>query len=145
MTKNGLFLYGITYHISQYASSLVRQKLNYQLYPEAMAKSESPVRVINWGPKETIEGHGVNIQPDGSSAMWIIGDNLGIIGEAFVYFGTKGARSSGYVLREGITTRIPQEVIRTPGKYAILSLKKGAADRGWFVCRAFRAITNSLY
>jgi hypothetical protein len=78
------------------------------------------VHVDDWGTKETVVGQGVNIQPDGRSAMWIRVSNVSQIGDVYVEFGDLRGPGRATVTKNLVTTGIPYEVIQKPGKYKVV-------------------------
>jgi FkbM family methyltransferase len=77
-------------------------------------------QVRDWGKKETFVGKGVNIQPDGTSAMWIKTVNVSPFRDAYVYFGDHRATGRATIQGELITTTIPNEVIENVGEYEVV-------------------------
>lgn len=82
------------------------------------ARRKSCVFVKDWGVRATYAGIGVNVQPDGSSAIWIQLEDFIPSGDVFVEFNGLGrgiATFSGGLLTAGI----PSSVISTAGKYGV--------------------------
>ena len=79
---------------------------------------ESVVKIGDWGPKETVEGKGVNIQPDGISAIWISASGISRDPGTRVTFGTLSGL--GVVVSENlVTVGVPKDVISIPGIYDV--------------------------
>jgi FkbM family methyltransferase len=81
--------------------------------------SRLEVRVFDWGPRQATIGQGVNLQPDGSSAMWIRAENVSPLGEVLVYFGDRPASYPATVRPDLVTTEIPREVIDRAGNHDV--------------------------
>lgn len=77
------------------------------------------VSVVDWGAKETTVNCGVNVQPDGKSALWIRVLGVDRFGEVWVEFNERRANSRATVTDTLLTTVIPSVVISTPGKYDV--------------------------
>lgn len=121
LVKNGRLIYGVTDHISDYASTLVGYELNRSLLPD-IYEQRALGRVYDWGGKRTSVGKSVNTQPDGSSALWIRGENFSgfSFGSVYVYFNGHRAESKATVHDKLVTTSIPQGVINSPGSYDVV-------------------------
>ncbi|NDU80272.1 MAG: class I SAM-dependent methyltransferase [Ferrovum sp.] len=93
------------------------------------------VRLDDWGPRATKKGHGVNIQPDGTSALWISGHNLNHFGEVWIEFSNQRPKAPAMVTDTLITSEIPDETIRSKGIYkvAIVENSGGKTDVGKFI------------
>lgn len=78
------------------------------------------VQVHDWGDKQTSVGKGVNIQPDGTSAMWIKATNVNLIRDAYVYFSDHRATGRATIQGELLTTNIPSDVIENVGEYEVV-------------------------
>lgn len=120
-TKNGRLLYGVTDHISDYGSTLVGQALNQLLTSDVDARQAHlpPVQVHDWGSQQTIAGQGVNVQPDGTSALWIKAEDISRFGDVYAYFGAHRARRPAIVSDSTLTTGIPPFVINHAGDYEV--------------------------
>ena len=82
-------------------------------------KKGSAVIVKKWGEKETRAGIGVNVQPDGSSAIWIQLEGFVPFGDVYVEF--NGSRGSGAatIVHNLLTAEIPATVISNVGRYSV--------------------------
>jgi SAM-dependent methyltransferase len=78
------------------------------------------VELGDWGPKETNRGKAVNVQPDGTSAMWIVASNVSRFGDVWVEFGKQRPKGPAVVKENLITTGIPEEIFQKPGLYNVV-------------------------
>ncbi len=75
--------------------------------------------VTNWGSQSFLVGEGMNIQPDGSSAIWIHARNFTGRGMLFLQFGPYRVNKAASVTFNGLTSEVPANVVNTAGDYEI--------------------------
>lgn len=80
---------------------------------------EKKILLRNWGEQTTTRGKGVNMQPNGTSALWIEAANVCPFGDVYVHFGRHRADSPAMVRGDMTTTMIPESVIQTAGEYEV--------------------------
>jgi SAM-dependent methyltransferase len=80
-------------------------------------KQDGAVELRDWGPRSTQVGAGVNLQPNGNSAVWIEVSNINGYGEVYVEFGR--TRMLACVQEGLVTSIIPNEILSTPGRHNI--------------------------
>jgi FkbM family methyltransferase len=90
----------------------------------AMEATFPEIRVDSWGPKETRMGVGINVQPDGESAMWFKVARINQLGKVFVWFGPYRARGEAFMDGDLLTTNVPKAVIDNPGSYEVVIAEK---------------------
>lgn len=81
--------------------------------------SEDHLVVKDWGKRHTKRNTGVNVQPDGSSAIWIETASSILNREFTVTFGNKPPLSVHNDRETLLTSAVPDEVIQTTGFYPI--------------------------
>jgi hypothetical protein len=84
----------------------------------SVSAKDTIAKIGDWGPQETDEGKGVNIQPDGVSAVWISASGISPDPGTQVTFGTFSGL--GVVVSEKlVTVGVPKDVITNPGTYDV--------------------------
>lgn len=80
----------------------------------------TPIQVDDWAPQEILRGKGVNIQADGSSAMWFRIRNFDAeAARVFVSFGDSKILRLATVSSTQISCEIPVDIVHTTGRHAI--------------------------
>lgn len=83
------------------------------------ATAPAALAVKSWGPEETKRGQAVNVQPDGSSAIWIAVSGVAADPATKVRFGNQdGAAAS--VTHDLVTAAVPKSVIDNAGDYTVV-------------------------
>lgn len=119
-------------HLRLYALNLdsrlfEMENIRHQLkrYEQALFQLQNllpDVVIKDWGAKETKKGQAVNLQPDGSSALWVRASNVSKLGDVLFEFGAH--RAAPATLNDDlITSEIPKIVIQTSGKYQVRILE----------------------
>ncbi|MGO9613940.1 MAG: hypothetical protein ACLPX5_13015 [Dissulfurispiraceae bacterium] len=100
------------------------------IYFSGCHKTAPPLILKDFGPTKTRAGEGFNIQPNGSSAMWVKADN--VTETTVIVWGENHLRS--FKEPYGISTLIPKELYAKPGKYQIylLDTETGAKSNSVF-------------
>lgn len=106
-------------------SECVAATLRLELYGESEPDGEAAwregvlVEVIDWGPRETFRGVGVNVQPDGHSGLWFRIENA----PSWLRIEIDGAIAPTYISETVITSGLYGEqrdhILETPGEYPI--------------------------
>jgi FkbM family methyltransferase len=98
-----------------------------------------PIEIIDWGAKETIAGHAVNRQPNGSSAIWIRARNIIKSEGIYLYFGDQRAVGTATVSDDLLTSDIPATVIQEAGEYSIRIVEPSGRETriGVFIVRPY--------
>lgn len=107
------------------------QERTWDAYLSALLAGKDPSNgsftIVDWGDKKTEVGVGVNVQPDGRSAMWIQTTTPLNQSRINVHFGHGMSRPTHRHSEDLLTVEIPQEVIDNTGHYPI-SLIDEAGD-----------------
>lgn len=82
-------------------------------------KPDIPVELGDWGPQLGVAGEGINVQPNGDSAIWIQAKNISGFGDVRVEFGDYISETPATVMPEVVTTSLPTHVVNTPGEYPV--------------------------
>jgi SAM-dependent methyltransferase len=85
----------------------------------ARKRHNEEVNIKDWGPKQTGVGVGINVQPNGSSAIWILLENLELFGNVHVEFSGEQGGSAANVDGNLVTAEIPQAIINRPGEHTV--------------------------
>ena len=82
---------------------------------------KQPLNVVvkDWGAKKTQSGEGVNVQPDGSSAIWIQLQDFVPTDAVHVEFAGRRGERAATVTGDLVTAQIPETVIHRPGEYPV--------------------------
>lgn len=98
---------------------------NISMQKDEAKKSEIiEIKVINWGPQNTITGTNPNRQPDGSLGLWFQLNTTKGMSEVLVFFDGQPAISSTIAGDDLVTAAISKELITLPGKKPILITTK---------------------
>ena len=81
--------------------------------------NESDVKLGDWGPRQTVVNTKVNLQPDGTSALWIQAKNIRTFGKVWVEFDNIRSRSPATVHKNLITSTIPDAVLSQTKNYNV--------------------------
>lgn len=82
-------------------------------------KPALPPELGNWGPQAGYVGEGLNIQPNGKSAIWIQAKHISGFGKTWVEFGRHRAEAPSAVLPDLVTTLVPEHVLCNAGQYPV--------------------------
>lgn len=103
-----------------YELDLLRSKVEImEGYLQGLKDELRPVNIIDWGDRQTFVGAPVNLQPDGSSAMWIKAENLNLLDIKDIFFGSVPCEMRPTVCEDFFTIDIPNVVINTVGSYEV--------------------------
>lgn len=81
--------------------------------------AEQAVRVVNWGPQNTVVGINPNRQPDGTLGLWFqLNSTKGLTNVTIQFDGTP-ALSTVIVNNTLITTSVPEALIQSTGQKQI--------------------------
>lgn len=96
-----------------------------QLIPDfgKIEAAEFDLRIVDFGPRQVEHGHGFNIQPNGSSAMWV---HVSRPAAAEVDVVLGGRMLKGDVRGDLITTQVPGDLYSRPGNLTLFILEENA-------------------
>ena len=80
-----------------------------------------------FGPSEIVAGEKFNVQPDGSSAMWIHAKNA--TPSTVVVIGDHEMPAAVYEDNLNVSTGVPPDLISKPGTYSIYLLDKKTSKK----------------
>ena len=97
-------------------------------YVHGLRDKLPPVNILDWGERGTMEGIPVNLQPDGSSAIWVKAENLNPLDIQNIFFGSIPCRMRPTVCKDFFTIDVPDSVINKSGEYKI-TIEEGIGRR----------------
>ncbi len=78
---------------------------------------ETPMRILDWGPRDIVAGEPFNIQPDGRSALWVKTHHAPL--DTVIEVGGVALESSVHSDGEFVTALVPPEVTSQPCRLAL--------------------------
>ena len=79
---------------------------------------ETPMRILDWGPRDIVAGEPFNIQPDGSNALWVKTRHAPL--DTVIEVGGVALESSVHSDGEFVTALVPPEVTSQPCRLALI-------------------------
>lgn len=78
-----------------------------------LKRAETPLRILDWGPRNVVAGVPFNVQPDGSSAIWVSTAHA----PTDTVISLRGVPLKSSANRAGtlVTATVPPELVRHPG------------------------------
>jgi len=101
------------------AASLAACSKEESTAPAATSAPAATVTVGEWGPQTTAVGAPVNVQADGSSAIWIQATGVAQDAATRVTFGSN-AGENVVVAEKLVTVKVPKQVIDQAGSYPVV-------------------------
>lgn len=92
----------------------------------APTSAKSSITVASWGPRQTVQGKGINVQPNGKSAMWIKATGLPDSNRLQVKFGDFEPQPAKQTAA-GVAASLPDALLTSVGKHRVLLID---ADTG---------------
>jgi peptidoglycan/LPS O-acetylase OafA/YrhL len=145
ISKEGRPLFFDADHLSRYGNEVVypgfRSFLETSLEYKPAQRQTLNLRVINWGPKETVVRTPFNAQPDGRSALWIQIDGLTSGTPVVLFFG--GQMLENVVVSDKlVTTSVPDALFEQSGSREFV-LEAGGVPRQRLVIGSFEVKSST--
>lgn len=96
---------------------MVERMLRYVPDNSCLTSPRSELTIKNWGPASVTLGNGFNVQPNGQSALWMIGENVSK--DTVICWEGKALKTQVDPEQSVLTALVPKELYATEGRYTI--------------------------